>query len=262
MYHIKNGDMTDEAERAIVEKYESQGWKALRGGAPDLLMLKTKDDGEILDHLFVEIKRQGEGLTHAQAVYRDILEKLGAKYRIEIITAPMAKDYSTGEAAKRLGISFITLKRWIYAGKIKAIPGVSGRWKIPVSEVEKLLLDRAKRASIKEAEGSKLEKRLKPQTAMPLPQQPPTPAHAPPPPKEMSIQALLAELLVSASLAQCVAWPDILAAISKLKVFTEEKLAEVSGVKVETAIELCKILEKRELIVKEGENLRLVCKLT
>jgi len=31
------------------------------------------------------------------------------------------KLYSTGEAAKLLGISFITIKRWIYAGRIKAI---------------------------------------------------------------------------------------------------------------------------------------------
>ena len=32
------------------------------------------------------------------------------------------------EACRRLGISFITLKRWIYSGKIKAVKTPSGRW--------------------------------------------------------------------------------------------------------------------------------------
>ncbi|MEM0118666.1 MAG: hypothetical protein QXV32_09470 [Conexivisphaerales archaeon] len=30
------------------------------------------------------------------------------------------KRYPTGTAAKKLGISFLTLKRWIYSGKVKA----------------------------------------------------------------------------------------------------------------------------------------------
>ncbi len=46
--------------------------------------------------------------------------------------------YSTGKAAKLLGVSFPTLKRWIYSGKIKAIKTSSGRWMIPESEIRKL----------------------------------------------------------------------------------------------------------------------------
>jgi len=43
------------------------------------------------------------------------------------------------EACKRLGISFITLKRWIYSGKIRAVKTPTGRWMIPESEIEKII---------------------------------------------------------------------------------------------------------------------------
>ena len=43
------------------------------------------------------------------------------------------------EACRRLGISFITLKRWIYSGKIRAVKTPTGRWMIPKSEVERII---------------------------------------------------------------------------------------------------------------------------
>ena len=43
------------------------------------------------------------------------------------------------EACKRLGISFITLKRWIYSGKIRAVRTPTGRWMIPESEIERII---------------------------------------------------------------------------------------------------------------------------
>ena len=43
------------------------------------------------------------------------------------------------EVCKILGISYITLKRWIYNGTIKAIKTPTGRWRIPKSEVERIL---------------------------------------------------------------------------------------------------------------------------
>ncbi|RLE95644.1 MAG: IS607 family transposase [Thermoprotei archaeon] len=46
------------------------------------------------------------------------------------------------EACKRLGISFITLKRWIYSGKIRAVKTPTGRWMIPESEIEKIISGR------------------------------------------------------------------------------------------------------------------------
>jgi putative resolvase len=41
------------------------------------------------------------------------------------------------QAAKALNRSYITIKRWIYAGKIKAVK-VCGSWEIPDEEVERL----------------------------------------------------------------------------------------------------------------------------
>ncbi|PUA33846.1 MAG: IS607 family transposase [Zestosphaera tikiterensis] len=43
------------------------------------------------------------------------------------------------EACRRLGISFITLKRWIYSGRIRAVMTPTGRWMIPESEVERII---------------------------------------------------------------------------------------------------------------------------
>lgn len=46
---------------------------------------------------------------------------------------------SPREACKRLGISFITLKRWIYSGRIRAVKTPTGRWMIPESEIERIV---------------------------------------------------------------------------------------------------------------------------
>jgi putative resolvase len=43
------------------------------------------------------------------------------------------------EASRRLGIHYVTLKRWIYSGKIRAIRTPTGRWMIPESEVERIV---------------------------------------------------------------------------------------------------------------------------
>ena len=42
------------------------------------------------------------------------------------------------EASRRLGIHYVTLKRWIYSGKIRAVRTPSGRWMIPESEIERI----------------------------------------------------------------------------------------------------------------------------
>jgi excisionase family DNA binding protein len=49
------------------------------------------------------------------------------------------KLYSTGKTAKMLGIHFLTLKKWIYAGKVKAIKTLGGQYRIPESEIRRLL---------------------------------------------------------------------------------------------------------------------------
>ena len=46
--------------------------------------------------------------------------------------------YTTGEAAKILGVSFRTIKRWIYSGKISAVKTVGGHYRIHREEIERL----------------------------------------------------------------------------------------------------------------------------
>jgi len=43
------------------------------------------------------------------------------------------------EACRRFGIHFVTLKRWIYSGKIRAVKTPTGRWMIPESEIERII---------------------------------------------------------------------------------------------------------------------------
>jgi len=53
------------------------------------------------------------------------------------------------EVCKRLGISFITLKRWIYSGKIRAVKTPTGRWMIPESEVERIISGKAEAREVR-----------------------------------------------------------------------------------------------------------------
>jgi excisionase family DNA binding protein len=46
--------------------------------------------------------------------------------------------YTTGEAAKILGVSFRTIKRWIYSGKITATKTVGGHYRISREVIERL----------------------------------------------------------------------------------------------------------------------------
>ena len=47
-------------------------------------------------------------------------------------------DLSLGEAAKRLGVSLDTLRRWDAAGKLRTTRDASNRRRVPVAEVERL----------------------------------------------------------------------------------------------------------------------------
>jgi len=51
---------------------------------------------------------------------------------------------STREFAKIMGVSRVTVIKWIKSGKIVAY-NVHGRWRIPYSEIEKLLKGGSKR---------------------------------------------------------------------------------------------------------------------
>lgn len=56
----------------------------------------------------------------------------------------MAAVLSPRESALRLGISYPTMKQWIYRGKIKAVKTPGGHYRIPEAELD-ALLHKAKR---------------------------------------------------------------------------------------------------------------------
>lgn len=51
------------------------------------------------------------------------------------------KWYTTGEAARILGISFRTIKRWIYSGKINAVKTAGGHYRIPKETIDRLSVE-------------------------------------------------------------------------------------------------------------------------
>jgi molybdopterin-binding protein len=51
----------------------------------------------------------------------------------------MAELLSPREAALRLGISYPTMKQWLYRGKIKAVKTPGGHYRIPEEELDPLL---------------------------------------------------------------------------------------------------------------------------
>ncbi len=51
----------------------------------------------------------------------------------------MASLLTPREAALRLGISYPTVKQWLYHGKIKAVKTPGGHYRIPESELDSLL---------------------------------------------------------------------------------------------------------------------------
>ncbi len=58
---------------------------------------------------------------------------------LEILGHRVSERYlSTREFARVLGVSRVTVIKWIKAGRIVAY-NVHGRWRIPYSEVERLL---------------------------------------------------------------------------------------------------------------------------
>jgi len=51
----------------------------------------------------------------------------------------MPKLYTPKDAAQVLGISYSSLKQWIYQGKVKSIQTAGGHHRIPEAEVDRLL---------------------------------------------------------------------------------------------------------------------------
>src|SRR5580700_5158678 len=51
----------------------------------------------------------------------------------------MPKLYTPRDAAQVLGISYASLKQWIYHGKLKSVQTMGGHHRIPESEIDRLL---------------------------------------------------------------------------------------------------------------------------
>lgn len=76
--------MVNHNEMSVVRRYEAEGWKTLRGGAPDFVFVKV-ENGEIKDFVFVEVKTPKDIVSYEQTIYGKILEKLGANYKVEVV---------------------------------------------------------------------------------------------------------------------------------------------------------------------------------
>jgi molybdopterin-binding protein len=63
-----------------------------------------------------------------------------------MISAGMANSFvrmlSVRDAAERLGVSYPTIKQWIYKGSLRTVRTEGGHHRVPESEVERLLLRR------------------------------------------------------------------------------------------------------------------------
>ena len=81
---IVSGNVVNRREKEVLEKYESEGWKTVRCGAPDFLFIKVKDC-KIVNFCFVEVKPLDVGLSYEQEIWKKVLESLGARYKLDAI---------------------------------------------------------------------------------------------------------------------------------------------------------------------------------
>jgi molybdopterin-binding protein len=60
------------------------------------------------------------------------------------------KVFSPREAAKVMGVSYSTLKQWIYKGKIRTVKTAGGHHRIPEKQVDKFLYRGKQRGAVSE----------------------------------------------------------------------------------------------------------------
>jgi molybdopterin-binding protein len=61
-----------------------------------------------------------------------------------------AKLYTPREAAQILGVSYPTLKQWIYGGKIRTVKTAGGHHRVPEREVDRFLYRPGQKSEIRE----------------------------------------------------------------------------------------------------------------
>lgn len=55
------------------------------------------------------------------------------------LPTPMEKLYTPRDAAQVLGVSYATLKQWIYKGKLKSVQTAGGHHRVPESQLDRML---------------------------------------------------------------------------------------------------------------------------
>ena len=71
------------SENKVKARLEAEGFKVLRGGAPDFIAL-TVTNGEIISFKGVEVKTKEGKLSYEQEIYRKIFELAGVPYEVMI----------------------------------------------------------------------------------------------------------------------------------------------------------------------------------
>ena len=66
----------------------------------------------------------------------------------------MQRFLAPREAATILGISYPTLKQWIYHGKLKSVKTPGGHHRVPESEIDRLIPKKLERGSIETRRGN------------------------------------------------------------------------------------------------------------
>ena len=82
------------SEKQVKQQLESEGWRVLRGGAPDFIPLKVDGDGKIIDFKGVEVKSKNGKLSYEQSIYKMIFEMAGIPYEV-VVTGISKPDHSS-----------------------------------------------------------------------------------------------------------------------------------------------------------------------
>ena len=77
--------MTNTREHKVMKKCMDEGWKPVRGGAPDWLFVKIENK-KIVDVMFKEVKSPIDRLTTEQHIWKKVLQEyFHAHYSVEIV---------------------------------------------------------------------------------------------------------------------------------------------------------------------------------
>ena len=72
-------------ELEVKAKYEADGWRMLRGGAPDFIALKVDEKGGIFEFQGIEVKNSHDSLSYEQAIYKKLFELAKIEYKVEVV---------------------------------------------------------------------------------------------------------------------------------------------------------------------------------